>query len=404
MPYTRLHDPKPPVTHTTISKACVFGSGAFGTALSTVFARIPNKPKVNVWHMDAGEAEMVNKKHENVFFLNGCPLPHNVIFTADVEQAIEGAEIVAVAVPTQFLRGFLTKNLQTLKAFFSAHPNVPIIVGSKGIEESTLLFPSEIVADVLKGVVNPKSLAALSGPNFAKEIAMNRFSAATIASDDINVARKIQGIICYPSPECTFRLYASTDVIGCEVASAVKNVVAIAAGAVQGFGEQLNCRAALICRGMAELTSLVDKMGGKGYALQGLAGIGDMLLTCSSEGSRNFTVGLRLGKGEPVSKILANPRAVAEGVATSRALKALSTKVGQKMPICDAVYAALYEGKDPKELFKKILSAPLDDEIHHLGLSATSTMGNELRQRVDRVLKLREQHAKEAAGEKKSKL
>eukprot|EP00744_Colponema_vietnamica_P007354 GILI01010593.1.p1 GENE.GILI01010593.1~~GILI01010593.1.p1 ORF type:complete len:413 (+),score=53.99 GILI01010593.1:35-1240(+) len=401
MPFTRLTKPKPHVPHTPIAKACVFGSGAFGTALSTAIARTPNKPTVNVWHMDAEEAAMVNKKHENVFFLNGCPLPHNVVFTADVEQALQGAEIIAIAVPTQFLRGFLTKNLPALTKFFSSNPSTPVIVGSKGIEESSLLFPSEIVADVLKGAINPKNLAALSGPNFAKEIATNRFSAATVASDDIHTARKIQGIISYPSADCTYKLYASTDVIGCEVASAVKNVVAIAAGTVQGFGEQLNCRAALICRGMAELTALVDKMGGKGYSLQGLAGVGDMLLTCSSEGSRNFSVGMRIGKGEPISKIMANPRAVAEGVATARALKALSSKLGQKMPICDAVHAVIYEGKDAKELFQKILAAPLDDEIHHLGLSPTTTMGNELRQRVAKVLKIREDYAKEA---KKSKL
>lgn len=375
-------DVKPVIAHTPIKKACIFGSGAFGTALSTVIGRLPSKPSVMTYHMDADEAAMINKKRENIFFLPNCPLPETVKFTANVAEAIADADIVAIAVPTQYLRKFLISNKAILTAFFFNKPDTPIIVGSKGIEESTLTFPTEIIADVLKNVITRKNLAALAGPNFAGEIALGKFSAAVVASESIETARRVQSMLCVPNDPtgtlCTFRLYASTDVIGCEVASAVKNVVAIGAGAIKGMGHMLNCRAALICRGMAELTALVDRLGGCGYCLQGLAGVGDMLLTCSSEGSRNFSVGLRLGSGESIEKIMANPRAVAEGVATARALNKLAAKANCKMPICDAVYKVLYEKADPHQLFVAITSGPLQDELHCLGLSPTTALGSRL--------------------------
>ena len=378
MPLTRLQAPKPVITHQPIKKACVLGGGAFGTALSTIFARLPNAPAVAVFHPAPDETAMINKKHENVFYLPACPLPKNIVFTSDVSAAISDADIIAVAVPTQYLRGFLTSNLPILKAFFGEKPDVPILVGTKGIEERTLVFPTEIVAEVLRGLVRRKNIATLAGPNFASEIAKKKFSAATVAAEDITTARRIQAMMCTPDPRCTFRLYASTDVIGCEVASAVKNVVAIASGAMSGLGQQQNCRAALICRGMAELQGLVDKLGGRGYALQGLAGVGDMLLTCSSENSRNFSVGLRLGQGEPIEEIVENPRAVAEGVTTSKALKALAERVGHVMPICDAVYDVLYNNGEVKAQFERLMAAPLEDEVQCIGLSPTTPIGNAL--------------------------
>ena len=336
-----------PVKHAT-----VFGGGAFGTALSFVLAR--KGARVKTWLIDPKEAKEVEEKRVNNFYLKGIRLHSLIHFTSDVADALQDTEIVILAIPTQFLNSFLQKNKDALPK-----DGTPIVIACKGIELGTLRTPHEIVLSHLPKE-NHKNVAVLAGPSFAKEVAHGQFTAVAIASEDMTTAHKVQMQVTLD--DGSFRAYATSDVIGAEIASAVKNVLAIASGAAQGMGMGRNARAALISRGLLELTQLARALGSTTVSLTGLAGIGDLLLTCSSELSRNFTVGLRLGQGETLEKIKQTMKAVAEGVPTSKALFELSKKVNVRMPICYQVYQVLYNGRDVREAFFRLVQMPLQDE------------------------------------------
>ena len=220
---------------------------------------------------------------------------------------------------------------------------VPLVLCAKGIEVSTLKLPYDVVRDELPGKYS-RYICVLSGPSFAKEIAARHPTSVVVAAGDMDIAEKVQKQMT--SPDHNFRVYTIKDVIGAEVAGAVKNVLAIAAGAVYGLGYGSNSRAALICRGLVEMTRLAERMGSDASCMRGLAGMGDLLLTCSSELSRNFTVGRRLAQGEKLADIVASSNSVAEGVATTKALHQLTRDLSVDMPLCNEVYKVLYEDKD----------------------------------------------------------
>lgn len=338
----------------SIKKAAVFGSGAFGTALSAVLAK--KSDEVMVWHMNQKEADLVNDQHENVLFLKGPPLAHNIVFTADVKATYEGAEIILFVIPTQFMRGFLKTHGAELHRYVKAS-NVPLLVCSKGIERSTLKFPAQILEEFFPDC----PISVLAGPSFAIEVAKSMMTTnVSVASANIEDARYIQRIMT--TKDRTFRCWANTDTVGCEVASAVKNVLAIASGLAHGLGMGLNARAALITRGLLEIRDLTGALGGNGQAVFGLAGLGDLLLTCSSELSRNFTVGYKLGQGMSMDEIRKTSKAVAEGVATAEPLNRLATQLKVSLPVCREVYLVVYQNKSVQESLEALLSGALSDE------------------------------------------
>lgn len=334
-----------------VAHCAVIGGGSFGTALALVIAR--KGGAVSVWVRSEEQANSANTSGFNEKYLPGVPIPKNITFTTSVVDAVKGAEIVLIAIPTQFLRHFLTSNRSTLPV------GSPLVLCAKGVELESLQTPYEILRDELPGKYG-KYIAVLSGPSFAKEMAKGLATNVAVAADDPELAKKVQRQIS--SREAGFRCYSTPDLMGCEVAGAAKNVLAIASGASSGLGLGLNARAGLVCRGLAEIRVLALALGSTGEALHGLAGVGDLMLTCSSELSRNFTVGLRLARGESIADITGTLNAVAEGVATARALHALCAKLGVHMPICHEVYMVLYENKPLAEALKTLMERPLGPE------------------------------------------
>ncbi|KAK7198442.1 glycerol-3-phosphate dehydrogenase [NAD+], glycosomal [Novymonas esmeraldas] len=336
-----------------LNKAVVFGSGAFGTALAMVLSK--KCREVCVWHMKEDEARLINEKRENVLFLKGVKLASNITFTSNVEEAYKGAEIMLFVIPTQFLRGFF-KNSGSKLISYVREKRVPVLVCTKGIERSTLKFPAQIVGEFFPDY----PLSVLAGPSFAIEVATGVFTCVSVASTDINEARRLQRIMT--TGDRTFICWATTDTTGCEVASAVKNVLAIGSGVASGLGMGLNARAALITRGLLEIRDLTAALGGDGSAIFGLAGLGDLLLTCSSELSRNFTVGKKLGGGMPIEEIKRTSKAVAEGVATAEPLMRLAKELKVSMPLCKQIFKIVYEKKNPRDAIVDLMSYGLQDE------------------------------------------
>ena len=334
-----------------VARGTVIGGGSFGTALGLVLCA--KGAEVRVWVRDAKQADAVNAARENEKYLKDVKLPDNISFTSDCAKAVEGTEIILLAIPTQFLRRFLEGHRST----FPVGP--PIVLCAKGVEVGTLASPYQIVHDELPGKYN-RYMAVLAGPSFAKEIAAGLATNVTVAADDEALAEKVQHQMS--CRKASFRCYRATDIIGCEIAGAVKNVLAIASGCATGLGLGNNARAGLICRGLAEMTQLAYALGSDGKAMPGLAGVGDLLLTCSSEMSRNFTVGFRLAKGESLDSILGSTTSVAEGVATAKSLHDLATKHQVEMPICEEVYKVLYEHKNVIQALKDLEDRPLARE------------------------------------------
>ncbi|KAL7698969.1 glycerol-3-phosphate dehydrogenase [NAD ] glycosomal (GPD) [Lotmaria passim] len=336
-----------------LKRAAVFGSGAFGTALSQVLAK--KCEQVNVWHMNQKEADLVNDKHENVLFLKGVRLADNVRFTADVDETYKGAGIILFVIPTQFMRGFLKAHGAKMLSYVKEN-KVPVVVCSKGIERSSLLFPEQILSEFFPGV----SLSVLAGPSFAAEVARGIFTCVSVCNRNIEEARQLQRIMT--TPDRSFLCFATTDTAGSEVASAIKNVLAIGSGISNGLGMGLNARAALIARGLLEIRDITKALGGDGSAVFGLPGLGDLLLTCSSELSRNFTVGKRLGKGETLDYIRKTSKAVAEGVFTADPLMRLAKKLNVELPICSLIHRVVAGELTPKDAAKELISYDLRDE------------------------------------------
>jgi len=314
-----------------LDKATVIGSGAFGTALALTLCR--KGTEVMIYARSEEAVNDFNTHRENKKYLPGTMLPENLNASSHVSECVKETELIILAIPSQFLRGFLCDNRSTFPV------GVPIVASAKGIEQGSLQTPFEIMEDELPGKY-ARQFTVLAGPSFAKEMCLDQPTNVAIASLNIEVAKKVQAAMSSP----TFRCYTHDDVMGCEIAGAVKNVLAIAAGASDGLGFGNNARAALVCRGLQEMTRLAKSMGSSGQCMSGLAGVGDLLLTCSSTLSRNFTVGRRIALGETLEDIKNTSVSVAEGVASAQSVYELAKRQNVRMPICGKVYEVLYEG------------------------------------------------------------
>ena len=326
----------------------IVGAGSFGTAMAAVAAR--NSHEVLLWAHDPKVAETIESTRVNPFYLPNVSLPGSVRATHDITAAARFSDTILMIVPSQYYRGVLESLRDVIR------PGVTIISAAKGIENETLERMSEISTSVLGDSM--KAFGALSGPTFAAECARGDPTAAVIASHDIDCARDIQRILSSP----TFRLYNSNDVIGVELAGSLKNVIAIAAGVLEGLGLGYNTTAALITRGLHEITRLGIALGGRLETFAGLAGMGDLVLTCTGSLSRNRSLGVALGHGKTLAEFLAETRAVAEGVKTSKSAKDLSDRHGIEMPITTEMYRVLYENTSPREALQRLMTRSLKSE------------------------------------------
>ena len=321
----------------------VIGGGAWGTALALHLARVGHA--VRLFMRDRELVARMLERRDNPAYLPGCPMPEGVAPWADLGPALDGAELVLTAVPAQFAAG----TYRAMRAHLSG--TTPVVVTTKGIEELTLALPLEVAAREL-GVARP--LAVLSGPSFALEVAHGLPTAVVVASADPSLAARLQRELSSRA----LRVYTNLDPLGVQLAGAIKNVIAIAVGIADSLEMGTNARAALITRGLAELSRLVAALGGNPATAAGLAGMGDLVLTCTGELSRNRRVGLRLGHGERLSDILARSRSVAEGVTTVRAARELARRANVEMPIVDEVYRILNEDGRAEEGLERLLSRP----------------------------------------------
>ena len=329
----------------TFTHAGVIGAGAWGTALAQVCARAGLRVT-----LQAREAEVVAAiadRHENAVFLPGIRLDDAVVATTDMA-ALAACDLILAVAPAQHLRSALAALAPHLR------PGVPVVLCSKGVEQGSLKLMTQVAAEVLPGA----PLAVLSGPSFAGEVARGLPTAVTLACEDEDLGRAISEAIAIPA----FRPYQATDMIGAEAGGAVKNVLAIACGIVEGKGLGRSAHAALITRGFAELTRLAVALGGRAETVAGLCGLGDLVLTCSSPQSRNMSVGLALGGGQTLEEALAGKVSVAEGVASAPAVRALARSLGVETPICEAVAAILAGEVAVDAAILGLLSRPLKSE------------------------------------------
>jgi glycerol-3-phosphate dehydrogenase (NAD(P)+) len=335
-----------------MSRIIVLGSGAWGTAIALSLHRRGGH-QLSLWAHSPEFAQEIIADGENKLFLPGFPLPPEITITGD-NSAVADAEIVVSVVPSEFLRSTFARIGPHL------HPGQIIVSATKGVEDHTYLRMTQVIAASLAEIgLTPLPIGAFSGPSFALEVAQGQPTALTVAFRDSAIATRIQTDF---SSE-TLRLYTSTDLIGVELGGALKNVIAIAAGVAAGVGLGYNSAAALMTRGIAEITRLAVACGGRRETLAGLSGVGDLVLTCTGSLSRNRTVGQELGRGGKLTEILAGLGGkVAEGVSTTRATLGLARKHGIEMPIAEQMELILNEGKDPREAIKALMLRPGKDE------------------------------------------
>jgi glycerol-3-phosphate dehydrogenase (NAD(P)+) len=317
----------------------VLGSGAWGTALAVSFAP---RHQVTLWARDAGQVAAMREARRNQRYLPDIAFPAELKLSSDLDEALAGVELVIVAVPVAALRG-------TLQKLASLPSPVSVIWVCKGFESGTAQFPHQIVAETLPAAF-PRGV--LSGPSFAQEVARSLPTALTLASGDGEFAQRTATALHHSR----LRIYSSTDVVGVEIGGAVKNVLAIAAGISDGMQMGLNARAALLTRGLAEMTRLGLQMGGRAETLGGLSGVGDLILTCTGDLSRNRQVGMLLAQRNSLSNILDQLGHVAEGVYTAREVHRIAGQRGVDMPICEAVYRVLYENLAADKAVEALLS------------------------------------------------
>ncbi len=330
-----------------MSRIAILGGGSWGTALAIVLARARRKHEISIWVHGPALAESLARDRENQTYLPGNRLARDVQVTSDICDAVAGAKILVGAIPTAHAR-------EVYKAA-AAHisPGTVFVSASKGLEPATHKRMSEVVLEVFSPKFAPR-FAVLSGPSFAAETARGEPTAVVLASSDALLASELQEEFASPN----FRVYINDDVLGVELAGAMKNVIAIAAGVCQGLGLGSNPLAALITRGLAEMSRLAAARGAQPETLTGLAGLGDLVLTCTGALSRNRQVGIELGKGRALGEILAGMRMVAEGVGTTAALLALAREAKVEMPITEQVAAILHQGKPPREAIRDIMDRP----------------------------------------------
>ena len=330
-------------------RVSVLGAGAWGTALAKALADkgFPTK----VWALGEDLASSINQARENKRYLPGFKLPENLTATADLAESLDGAELTVLVVPSHAMREV------TLKAKALIPQNSIICSASKGIENETLMLMSDVLRDTLGDEAVPR-LTYLSGPSFAKEVAAGMPTAVVVAGKDAAVTKTCQRAWATDK----LRVYSSDDVVGVEMGGALKNVIAIAAGAIDGLGFGYNSRAGMNTRGHFEIGLLATKLGGNPLTVAGLSGMGDLVLTCTGDLSRNRTVGIELGKGRKLPEILAGLGHVAEGVKTTKSAYDLSVREKVEMPITHEVFRVLYEQKDPRQAVVDIMTRELRSE------------------------------------------
>jgi len=332
-----------------VNQLAVIGSGSWGTALAIALA--PRFDRLTLWARHAELAHEMARTRENRRYLSGFALPSQVEPTASLAAAVDGAPLVLTAIPSRYLRA----ECRALAPFLS--PDVVFVSATKGIETGTLLRMSELIEDTLGSQLAPR-VAVLSGPTFAKEIAAGEPAAVVIASADPELASRVQ--LAFSGP--ALRFYTSRDVVGVEIGAALKNVIAIGAGICQGLGLGGNSVAALVTRGLAELTRLAVALGGEARTLAGLAGLGDLVLTSTGDLSRNRYVGLQLAQGRTLADIVAGMDQIAEGVDTCKAAHELAQTTGVDMPISEAMYEILYLSKPVRQAIRDLMERPLTNE------------------------------------------
>ena len=336
----------------------VIGAGSWGTALAKLLS--DKGSRVTLWGHRPEHIAAIRQARENTTYLPGFKLGDNLQFTSDLAEAVQGHEVVVMVVPSHVYRNVFSSLVPFLEK------DASIISATKGIENKTLMTMSAVMADVLASFKNretvKKRLGVLAGPSFAKEVAAGVPTAVAVAAEDKDVADFYQDIFFTEK----FRVYTTTDVIGLELGGALKNIEAIGAGICDGLGYGTNTRAALITRGLAEITRLGIKMGANPHTFSGLAGLGDLVLTCTGSLSRNRTVGLKLGQGKKLKEILSEMEMVAEGVKTTRSAWSLARRHGVEMPILEQVYQVIYEDKPCEEAVLALLKRDQKEELEYL--------------------------------------
>jgi glycerol-3-phosphate dehydrogenase (NAD(P)+) len=324
----------------------VIGAGSWGTTVAALAAA--NTPTV-LWARRQALADSINAAHINTDYLPSFTLPESLRATSDLEEAVRSADVLVMAVPSHGYREVAAEAAPFLR------PWVPIVSLSKGVERSSLKRMSEVTADEMPG----HPVAVLTGPNLAKEILGGQPAASVVAINDETIASELQRIFSRPS----LRIYTNPDVVGCEVSGVVKNIIAIASGMAEGMGFGDNTRATLITRGLAEMTRLGMAMGGNPMTFAGLAGMGDLIATCSSKQSRNNTVGLQLGQGRSIADILASMSMVAEGVKSSPPVLDLARRYGVDMPITEQVVGVCHKGRSAADALSSLMQRSNRSEI-----------------------------------------
>ncbi|RPI79363.1 MAG: NAD(P)H-dependent glycerol-3-phosphate dehydrogenase [Desulfobacteraceae bacterium] len=337
---------------TEIGKIAVIGAGSWGTALANLLAG--KGLAVDLWVREPDVYQQIKQNRENKIFLPEVLLSPNLNPVQSFEQALIDKEVVVMVVPSHVFREIL----QQMKPHLA--PRTLILSATKGIENETLLTMQQVLAAVLDKTHTPQ-YACLAGPSFAKEVSLKLPTAVTIACQNLEAGAYLQRLFFTEF----FRVYTSQDIIGIELCGALKNVIALGAGIADGLGSGYNARAALITRGLAEITRLGLALGANSKTFAGLAGMGDLVLTCTSDLSRNRTVGIQLGKGKSLTEITKDMKMVAEGVKTTQSAYDLAQKIGVDMPIIAQVYAILYKGKEPKQAVKELMTRELKVEIKH---------------------------------------
>ena len=333
-----------------MARFAVVGSGAWGTALAAHLARLDHE--VVLWALEREVAEEITTRHTNMSFLSGVALPETIRASHDVAAVVTGAEVVILVPPSSHMRAVST----------AVAPHVSrdavVVVATKGIEERSLQLMSQVLAETMPAL-DTERLAFLSGPTFAREVARGLPTDVAVASTGMVAARKVQELV----HSVSIRVYTSADPIGVQVGGAIKNVLAVATGACDGLQFGTNARAALITRGLAEITRLGVALGADVLTFMGMAGVGDLVLTCTGDLSRNRTLGLRIAEGVDPAAYLAGQRAVAEGFSTSAAAYDLSRKLGVDMPITEQVYHVLHRGRPLLEAARALLERAYKEEL-----------------------------------------
>ena len=331
-------------------RVAVIGAGSWGTAVAAIVAEHAD---VTLWARDPDLATIIDKRHENPRYLGGIALPEQLHATADLTHACEGATAVILGVPSHGLRTVLSE------ASVAIDDDVAILSLSKGVEQGTYLRMTEVIAEVLPGHRTDR-IGVLTGPNLAREVAEGQPTASVVAIGDAAVGARLQQLFMTKS----FRVYTNPDVVGCEIAGACKNVIAIATGIAAGLGYGDNTKAALMTRGLAELARLGVALGGDPLTFSGLAGMGDLVATCTSEKSRNRHVGFELGRGRALDDIIAEMNMVAEGVKSTPAVLELARRNEVDAPIAAIVGAVLYDGASPESIVPSLMLREAKAELH----------------------------------------